>query len=508
LHLWDVASGKQVTEFGSSLGGGEDNPVHQTEQPKRAVAFAPDGRSAVSTTSVRGEIKLWQLPGGSEITGRAWQLGFVSRDWGYADRSISVRSIAFLPDGHTVLSTDNNQIHCSELASGRRLRTFFGYDLDSRAFAVAPDGRSALSAGQDRLTLWDVPSGYAIKTFIDHHVYSRGDYTFVTTVALSPDGRTALSANNEENIKVWDLATGLQTGTFNAPSAGTLSLAFSPDGHRVLSASFNNTVTLWDLSRGEVLKVLTGHSGPVAWSGDGRTALLSSPEGAIALWDIESWREIKTFTGNSAHVNALVFGPNDRIALSGGSDGTITLWDIENGREIRTFAGPAAGVLSVAFSPDGRFVLSGNTDGSMRLWNLATGELLASVMSYSENTWLTITPEGFYDASSPGTLDGFSVIRGLAICPIEPVTRALYRPDLVAEKIAGDPNGKVKAAAAQIDLDKLCLAPDPDLDRPGRPSGRAAGRHGDPGPQTEPGPQGESGRQGDSAQKGEPGHVP
>src|SRR5882757_6365266 len=32
---------------------------------------------------------------------------------------------------------------------------------------------------------------------------------------------------------------------------------------------------------------------------------------------------------------------------------------------------------------------------------------------------------------------------------------ALYRPDLVREKLAGDPDGKVKAAAAKLDLNNV-----------------------------------------------------
>ncbi|KWV48385.1 hypothetical protein AS156_18045 [Bradyrhizobium macuxiense] len=33
--------------------------------------------------------------------------------------------------------------------------------------------------------------------------------------------------------------------------------------------------------------------------------------------------------------------------------------------------------------------------------------------------------------------------------------RRLYRPDLVREKLAGDPNGLVKAAAAKLDLNNM-----------------------------------------------------
>jgi len=133
------------------------------------------------------------------------------------------------------------------------------------------------------------------------------------------------------------------------------------------------------------------------------------------------------------------------------------LWDIATGREIRTFEEPSGNAGSVAFSPDGRVVLAGSDDGSIRLWDKATGQILTTSVSYPDGSWLTITPEGFFDGSSPETTENFSVVRGIDICAPDRVYSALYRPDLVREKMAGDPDGKVKAAAAQLDLDKVCF---------------------------------------------------
>ena len=48
-----------------------------------------------------------------------------------------------------------------------------------------------------------------------------------------------------------------------------------------------------------------------------------------------------------------------------------------------------------------------------------------------------------------------SVVRGVEMFGIDQFYQALYRPDLVREKLAGDPDGKVRAAAAKLDLGKL-----------------------------------------------------
>jgi len=44
-----------------------------------------------------------------------------------------------------------------------------------------------------------------------------------------------------------------------------------------------------------------------------------------------------------------------------------------------------------------------------------------------------------------------TVVRGLDVLSIDQVHTSFYRPELVREKLAGDPNGKVTAAAAQLD---------------------------------------------------------
>ena len=80
--------------------------------------------------------------------------------------------------------------------------------------------------------------------------------------------------------------------------------------------------------------------------------------------------------------------------------------------------------------------------------------------SFQDGSWLTITPEGFFDASSPKATRYLSIVRGLDVSPIDPACDALYRPDLVQEKLAGDPDGKVKRAAAQLNLDKVFLGSD------------------------------------------------
>jgi uncharacterized caspase-like protein len=68
-------------------------------------------------------------------------------------------------------------------------------------------------------------------------------------------------------------------------------------------------------------------------------------------------------------------------------------------------------------------------------------------------------------------------VQGFEVTAIDQVYQALYRPDLVREKLAGDPQGKVREAAVKLDLTKVVAsgaAPRVSLAVPGT-SGGAAG---------------------------------
>jgi len=73
------------------------------------------------------------------------------------------------------------------------------------------------------------------------------------------------------------------------------------------------------------------------------------------------------------------------------------------------------------------------------------------MVSFRDGSWLTITPEGFFDVPSPEAAQQYlGVVRGTEISSIDRVYDVFHRPDLVREKLAGDPDGKVKAAAKTL----------------------------------------------------------
>ena len=89
---------------------------------------------------------------------------------------------------------------------------------------------------------------------------------------FSPDG-TLASASGDMTVKLWDVATGINTATLEH-SSPVLSVAFSRDEETLASSSFDGTVKLWDKATGTETATLEGHTGwvlSVAFSPDGTT---------------------------------------------------------------------------------------------------------------------------------------------------------------------------------------------------------------------------------------------
>lgn len=424
FKLWDAASGQLIHNFTGH------------ELPVESVHFMPDGRHIVSAAD---NIKLWDATSGQLI-----------RTFG--GYSSSVQSVAGSPDGAQLLSGGADKtIKLWDAASGQLVRTFVGHSNWLESVAFSPDGKRMLSGSHDKtLRLWDVASGQVIRAFEGH---SR----IVNSVAFSPDGMRLLSGSSDQTIKLWDGVSGQLIRTFEGHLNWVNSVTFSPSGEFLLSGSSDGTFRLWDVAKGQDVGVVQDHKGgvwSVAFSTDGRRFISGGGDNTIKLWDVATGQMIRSFHGHSSRVDSVAFSADGTRLLSSSWDKTVRLWDVESGRSLRTLEGHAGWVRSAVFLADGALIASASSDGTVRIWNVATGEHLASLFSSPQGEWLVITPDGFFDASAKGA-EMLSIVRSLDVFSIDQFYQTLYRPDLVREKLAGDPNGKVKDATAKLDLAKL-----------------------------------------------------
>jgi len=407
IKLWDTATGREIRTFSGHSEG------------VSSVTFSPDGRQILSG-SWDNTIKLWDVATGREIRT-------------FSGHSEGVSSVTFSPDGRQILSGSwDDTIKLWDVATGREIRTFNGHSDYVSSVAFNPDGRQIISGSIDgTIKLWDTSTGREIRFFLSH---SRA----VISVAFSPDGKQIISDSSDRTIKLWDVATGREIRTFSGHTDFVRSAVFSPDGKQILSGSFDKTVKLWDVATGREIRTFSNNVHSVAFSPDGRQILYDSYDKTIKLWDTATGREIRTFSGHTDRVFSVAFSPDGRQILSGSDDGTIKLWDVSTERELRTFSGHGV-VSSVAFSPDGRQILSGSDDGTIKLWDILTGREIVQFISFTDNEWIVLTSDGYYNASPNG--DKYLNVRvGNNVYGIDQYRSTFYRPQIVEARLQGRPD--------------------------------------------------------------------
>jgi WD40 repeat protein len=243
--LWDVAAGKVVAKLsahgskvkclafspsGAQLAtGGEDMTIclwnvrnrrlratlKGHTRPVLCVAFAPAG-DLLASGSGDQSLKLWNVAQACEQTpGR-----FLERE----PRG-SVLSVAYSPDGLELAMTTNSFVAIWELSH--------------------PERRFALAARR-KGSIWCArysPQGTLVAAACGAN-YSRSGRHDGNN---APSGRAPQLKENE--IRLWDVATGRELGSLNGHARPVRSLAFSPTGTLLATGSDDKTVMLWDVAR-------------------------------------------------------------------------------------------------------------------------------------------------------------------------------------------------------------------------------------------------------------------
>jgi WD40 repeat protein len=336
----------------------------------RSVAFSPDGRTLVSG-SFGGTVQLWDVRGLSAKPLGPSQQG---------DSERPVTGLAFNPGGNTFVSGSGDWV---------RLWGVDGVVIGAPAprangggsnIALSRDGRLLASGSGKSVTLWATGlNGFVRRGSL------RGSSGYVWSVAFSPDGKWLASGNDDQTVQLWDVRRRKPLGPpLEGHADGVTSVAFSSDGRTLASGDFAGMVQLWDVRRRKSL------GPPLAEASDvGSTSVAFSPNGRILasasvgrktvqLWDVHQRNALGLpLEGHAGDVTSVAFSPDGSILASGSTDKTVRLWDVRNlSRKpiAPVLRGDADSITSVAFSPDGRTLVSGSPAGTVQLWDAARHE--------------------------------------------------------------------------------------------------------------------------------------
>lgn len=214
--LFDVASGKRVTEIGDELDA-------------VLAADINEDHTRVATGGPNRIVRIYNVEDGSlmhEIRKHT--------DW--------VLAVEFSPDGALLASADRaGNMYLWEPETAREYQTLKGHTGSINEVSWRDDSNILASASEDgSIRLWEMEAGQQVKTWNAHGG--------VTSLHFAHDGRLT-SSGRDRVVQVWD-QNGASQRAFEAFGDVAVRAAFTHDGGRVIAGDFQGDVRLLNAADG------------------------------------------------------------------------------------------------------------------------------------------------------------------------------------------------------------------------------------------------------------------
>jgi WD40 repeat protein/serine/threonine protein kinase len=320
----------------------------------KGLAFSKDGKTLVTSTarpspdnrltSSRGTITLWHMPDGTQLTAYPTEQG----------------------------------------AMGPA----------TAAFAATPDlSLAAYGLQQKRIRVLDLRDG---KELWPPVVAST---QYIIALAFSPDGKTLASAAgfDDDNIRLWDVASGKEIGRLEGHGAFICSLVFWPDGKTLASSSQDQTIRIWDVASRTCLDVLRGHRLEVfrlALLPDGKTLVSGCKDGTVCVWDTAVTHPRQPRITLPGRFAAWCFAPDGQSILTAGEKG-VTRWSGLNFAQRESLPDIGSnGFKSPVFSREGHYLAADLTDSAIHVWDLQKRTLRCQLTDITDSVPLDFFGDG------------------------------------------------------------------------------------------------------------------
>jgi len=377
IGIWDRKTGEPVRIFRAATGPllslsvsrsgnfyaatGTDGPVRIFELPRRnplaeltglsgdptCVAISPDGRVAVSGDSAK-IVRVFDLvkkTAARDLPGHA----------------AAISGVAFIPAARTVLAA----------AVDGSLRGWLFTNGESRgviqtapinSVVVNAEGKLVALAGNDgviRILAWPpVPR----QQLVQHGAN-------VSTVAITPDGKTIASASENQQLQLFDGATGKAGKTLAGQQGTTTSVDLHPRGTLVATGNSIGAWQVWETTEGRPQPGRGGHQQSILAiaisPADNPRLATSGADGTVRTWTLVKPPE--PLAGHTMSLTSIVLAADGKTLVTGSADKTLRTWTTADAKPGRALPAAVAAVRVVATGPDATLLVRGDTVGHLEL---------------------------------------------------------------------------------------------------------------------------------------------
>lgn len=250
-------------------------------------------------------------------------------------------------------------------------------------------------AQDDEILLWNIASG-EIMFKLDGHNLS------ISSASFSPNGKMALTSGADGTMRVWDIENGQCTKVIKGHFSQTItvqgqdimdyysicSAVWSPQGDKILSVSFVNStfcVAMWDVATGECIRMLSDSLiGSFAYFAPSGNYFVTADvhDKIVSIWDANSFKCIKKMVGHRDQITSAKYSPDGNSIISASCDKTIRVWDVSTGSTTHIFSGHSEAINDVSFSNDGNWIVSASNDKTVRIWDMESGKCLQTLVGH------------------------------------------------------------------------------------------------------------------------------
>jgi WD40 repeat protein/tRNA A-37 threonylcarbamoyl transferase component Bud32 len=236
VRVWDAKTGNEVLAIRAAPAPSAVNKQGITVPPGfGSAALSPD-QSRILTTSLGGEVRVWDAKTGAKEIELQSPPGPTLSSWVVA---------VWSPDGTRVVTVADsaNRVHLWDARTGKEVLTLtlpnpvhditWSHDR-TRLVTVHSDGM---------LRVWDPKTGKEVRA-----LELKGYIDRLFTAVFSPDGSRVLTASTDAGggVRVWDAATGAELLALKPPGGLATAAVWSSDGTRIIAACGDGMTHVYD----------------------------------------------------------------------------------------------------------------------------------------------------------------------------------------------------------------------------------------------------------------------